>query len=503
MDKVCMYLRKSRSDEELERQYGEGETLSRHRNMLLKFAKEKSLNIIKIYEEIVSGESLICRAAMLEMLKNIENNMFDAVLVMDIDRLGRGNMQEQGLILETFKSSHTKIITPRKTYDLNDDFDEEYSEFESFMSRKELKLINRRLQRGRIRSIEEGNYIGTYPPYGYLKKDGTLIPHPEQAQVVKIVFDWYVNKNYGCSKIAEEFDKMGIKPYLSPEWNRTSISTMIKNEVYIGKLAWKKHKTSKSAVTGIETTAAMPKEDWIVVKGRHVPLIDEDLFRRANEILSGKHHVPYQIVNGVKNPMAGLVFCKVCGNRMISRPYGDKAPHLICLKKCGNKSSRLDYVEKQILFSLQEWSLEYEMNLDKKEFKTKTNEDVYRQNIETLEKGIQDLHNQKLRLHDLLEQGVYNIETFLERSTHIGSRLEQLTENIKNLKYKMSEELKTTDEHKAINELKRILETYHTAPDAMTKNSLLRLILDRVVYFKDKSQKNDQFTIITFPKLPI
>ena len=54
---------------------------------------------------------------------------------MDLDRLGRGDMKDQGIILETFKESKTKIITPRKTYDLTDEFDEEYSEFEAFMAR--------------------------------------------------------------------------------------------------------------------------------------------------------------------------------------------------------------------------------------------------------------------------------------------------------------------------------------------------------------------------------
>ncbi|MFH5796928.1 recombinase family protein, partial [Clostridium perfringens] len=78
-----------------------------------------------------------------------------------------GNMQDQGLILETLKKSKTKIITPRKTYDLTNEFDEEYSEFEAFMARKELKLITRRMQRGRIKSVEEGKFIASKPPYGY------------------------------------------------------------------------------------------------------------------------------------------------------------------------------------------------------------------------------------------------------------------------------------------------------------------------------------------------
>lgn len=159
---VALYLRKSRADEDAERR-GEGETLAKHKTALLKLAKQLKLNIIRIREEIVSGETLVHRPEMLQLLKEVESGEYDAVLVMDIDRFGRGNMQEQGLILETFRSSKTKIITPRKTYDLMDEFDEEYSEFEAFMARKELKIITRRMQGGRKRTAEEGNFIGTRP----------------------------------------------------------------------------------------------------------------------------------------------------------------------------------------------------------------------------------------------------------------------------------------------------------------------------------------------------
>lgn len=138
MDRICIYLRKSRADEELEKSIGEHETLSKHKKALLKFAKDKNLNIVEIKEEIVSGESLFFRPKMLELLKEVEDKTYTGVLVMDMQRLGRGDMKEQGVILETFKNSNTKIITPVKTYDLNNDFDEDFSEFEAFMSRKEL-----------------------------------------------------------------------------------------------------------------------------------------------------------------------------------------------------------------------------------------------------------------------------------------------------------------------------------------------------------------------------
>lgn len=249
MDKIAMYLRKSRADEEAEK-FGEGETLVKHKKILMKVAKEKGLNIIKIYEEIVSGESLVHRPEMLELLKEVEQGLYDGVLCMDMDRLGRGDMEEQGLILKTFKNSNTKIITPRKIYDLRDEFDEEYSEFEAFMARKELKIINRRLQRGRIRSVEDGNYIGTLPPYGYViaytERYRTLKPHLEQAPIVKMIFDFYTNHNMGGGKIANKLNQLGYKTYTGIDWSSYSVLNIIKNEVYTGKVQWKKKKYKKS-----------------------------------------------------------------------------------------------------------------------------------------------------------------------------------------------------------------------------------------------------------------
>ena len=198
-NKICIYLRKSRADEELEKSLGDGETLSKHRNALLKFAKEKQLNIIEIKEEIVSGDSLFFRPKMLELLKEVENNMYDGVLVMDIDRLGRGGMKDQGIILDAFKESKTKIITPLKTYDLENEMDEELTEFKTFFSRRELKTINRRMQGGRVRSVEEGNYIATNPPYGYdisfIKKSRTLKKNEFESNAVKLIFKLYIEGN--------------------------------------------------------------------------------------------------------------------------------------------------------------------------------------------------------------------------------------------------------------------------------------------------------------------
>ena len=164
----AMYLRKSRADMEAEAR-GEGETLAKHEKALTELAKRLSLSVVKQYREIVSGENIAARPQMQALLADVNDGKYDGVLVMEIERLARGDTIDQGVVAQAFKTSGTKIITPIKTYDPNNEFDEEYFEFSLFMSRREYKTIRRRMNAGRIAAVKDGNYIAPVPPFGYKK----------------------------------------------------------------------------------------------------------------------------------------------------------------------------------------------------------------------------------------------------------------------------------------------------------------------------------------------
>ena len=517
MERVCIYLRKSRADLEAEAR-GEGETLAKHKKTLLQVAEEQNLNIVKIREEIVSGENLIHRPEMLELLKEIEQGMYTAVLCMDMDRLGRGNMKEQGLILEAFQQSDTKIITPRKTYDLSNEWDEEYTEFETFMARRELKLITRRMQGGRIRSIEEGNYIGTRPPFGYMiRKDDKgryLVPHPDQAQVVKMIFEWYTHeepaKRLGTSKIANKLNTMGFVSYTGQKWKGSSVLVIIKNAVYVGRIQWKKKEEKKSAEPGkVKDTRTRPIEEWIDVKGKHESLIPMEVYKKAQEILKGKYHVPYQLENGLTNPLAGIIKCDLCGSSMIYRPYThQRHPHIMCYNRfCSNKSARFDYVEERLLEGLGEWLEQYKIQWEKHVLTGKCNSKnevaIKKKFLQSLERDCLELEKQKNRLHDLLERSIYDEETYLERSQTLIERLKNTHVAIETAKEELQQELQKEKAQKdIIPAVESLLNSYHHIEDPAQKNILLKSILEKAVYRKEKHQRNDDFTLILYPKLP-
>jgi site-specific DNA recombinase len=498
--KTAIYLRKSRADEEKERYLGQGETLSIHRKELLTVAKIKNLQIVKIYEELESGESLLRRPAMLELLKEVEDNKYDAILCMDLQRLGRGDLEEQGMILKAFKKSKTLIITPDKVYDLNNEFDEEYSEFEAFMGRKEYKMINKRLQRGVIHSVKEGNYNGTYPPYGYDiiqdKKSRTLAPNA-QADTIKMIFNWYANERVGGQIIADRLNNLGIKTNKGNRWSSNAIAAIIKNPLYIGKITWRKV-IGRYTANKKKATKKRPEEEWIVVDGKHDPIIDVDTFKTANDFLKTHIKSPLKPKQSLINSLAGIVVCGVCGYKMEYRPYTTVPyPYLICRQKCGNKSSRYEYIEAAILKELKILLDRYKTEAEQEHIsKMSTVADGLLSNLSALKRETAELYKQKDNLHDLLERGIYTTEVFLERSRIIAGKLDVaeeailLTKNQLELEYKKQNEVVNV-----IPKLENVLSSYESLPTPDHKNMALKSIIEKVIYKKAKDQKNDNFEI--------
>ncbi|PEN31277.1 recombinase family protein [Bacillus toyonensis] len=509
--KTAIYLRKSRADLEAEAR-GEGETLAKHRTTLLKIAKEMNLNVLSVREEIVSGESLVKRPEMLALLEEIEDNKYDVVLCMDMDRLGRGGMKEQGIILETFKRSNTKIMTPRKTYDLNDEWDEEYSEFEAFMARKELKIITRRMQRGRVASVEAGNYLGTHAPFGYdihrlNKRERTLTINSEEASVVRMIFDWYANEDMGANAIRSKLNDLGYKSKLGNEWNPYSILDILKNNVYIGKVTWQKRKEVKRPDAVKRSCARQDKSEWIIADGKHEPIIPESLFEQVQEKLNSRYHIPYN-TNGIKNPLAGIIKCSKCGYSMVQRYPKNRKETMDCKHRgCENKSSYTELIEKRLIEALKEWYINYKADFEKHKQDDKLKEtQVIQMNeaaLRKLDKELVDVQKQKNNLHDLLERGVYTVDMFLERSNVVSDRITEITSTMENLKKEIKTEIKKEKVKKdTIPQVEHVLDLYFKTDDPKKKNSLLKSVLEKAVYKKEKWQRLDDFELVLYPKLP-
>jgi len=517
----CIYLRKSRADLEAESR-GEGETLAKHRKALLSLARKMNVNITEIYSEIVSGESILDRPVVQQVLREVEDGRWRGVLVMEVERLARGDTIDQGIVARAFSMESTLIVTPQKTYDPNNEFDQEYFEFGLFMSRREYKTINRRLQSGRIASVKEGNYIGNTPPYGYLKKlleDGahTLEPHPEQSEIVKLVFEWYTLgaiqedgsiQRLGTGLIAKKLNNLSIPTTKNSIWTVATINGMIRNPVYAGMIRWNGRSIvkKKSAEGIVKSRPRAKQEDWILVPGKHKALVSQAVFDKAQDIMKSNSHVRAP-AGKVTNPLAGLIQCGKCGRAMIYRSYNrDIAPHIMCSNQmCDNKSAKFTHVENKILEGLSDWISRYKAKWGNKKKETRTVDvvEIKRTALAAQEKERLTLEKQKGKLHDLLEQGVYDMPTFLERSQVLAERLSENEQSILALQAEIDlEGQRAQAQQDIIPTVENVLSLYHKTESKYEQNQLLKSVLQQSVYIKEKHQKEDDFLLTLYPKLP-
>lgn len=518
MDKYVIYLRKSRTDLEAETR-GELETLARHEKTLVELAQKMKLPIEDIYKEIVSGETIAARPMMQKLLSEVEQGFWVGVLVMEIERLARGDTVDQGIVANAFKTGNTKIITPLKTYDPNNEFDEEYFEFGLFMSRREYKTINRRIQRGRVTSAKEGRFLSSVPPYGYDKvkilndKGYTLTPNEDESKVVQLIFDMY-NQGKGMTTICNELDRLCIKPKYRETWSKSTINDILDNPVYIGKIRWSYKDEKKVYVDGKIEKHRKVNDEYIYVDGIHPPIINEETFEKAKHIRKINTHTGVNKNLVLKNSLSGIVYCAKC-NSLMTRLGISKKNHYSTLKcsnrYCDNVSSPIFLVENQIINKTSEYynNLQHTINLNTAGKNDYQQLSIIEKSINTISNNITTVEKQISQTYVLLEQEVYSIEIFTKRNRELSiekSKLENEMielENEKN-KYKETYEIKKN----YLPQIISFLKSYHDMKSPTEKNKVLKLVLDKVTYLK-KTQNTrgnlnvENFEINIFPKIKL
>ena len=330
------YLRKSQADDPL---LTVEETLAKHEEILdnwtIKMFGRKSPEENK-FREVVSGETLKERPEINRLLRLVESPQYKAIKVVDPQRLSRGDMEDIGRLMKLLKLTNTLIIIPdaygrESIYDLRDERDWGHFKRELEKGNDYLEYYKKIQANGRLLSVSQGNYIGSIAPYGYRKifvKVGkkecpTLEIIPEEADVVRMIFDMYVNKDMGRTSIAYRLDELGIKPPKGEIWSPSAMKDMLENVHYIGKVKWNWRKTI-TIVEDSEIIQTRPKAkigEYLIYDGKHEAIISDELFEaaRAKQGLNPRAKKKTKI----RNPLAGLLYCQ-CGRAMSLRTYKKK-----------------------------------------------------------------------------------------------------------------------------------------------------------------------------------
>ena len=321
-------------------------------------------------------------------------------------------------------------------------------------------------------------------------------------------------KRLGVSRIVRRLNDMRIPPRKSTHWSPASIRDILINPVYIGKIRWNWRKDSKKMVDG-RVVIARPRssiDDCVLADGKHPPLIDDATFALAQEYMAQNPPHPIGERNKVKNPLSGLVVCAKCGKKMVRRPYNDRnqADTLLCADTaCDNISSALFYVEERVLQALSDWLAEYRLQWETAD-DTADNAsavNLKEKALRRLATEYDTLNKQLDNAHDLLEQGVYTTEQFLDRSRKLSERIKKNEADRSTLGADIAADKKREQGRKQIiPKVEKLLDVYDSLPSAKSKNDMLKEVLEKVVYLKTKNGRwnnaPDDFEITLYPKIP-
>lgn len=513
-DLYSLYLRKSRADLDAEAR-GEGETLARHRKTLLEMASVRGLPIGQIYEEIVSGDTIAARPQMQQLLHDLEEGKWAGVLVMDVDRLGRGDSIDQGTILKTFKYSGAKIITVYKVYDPNNEMDEEFFEFNQQIARSEYRRIKRRMWAGRIACVRDGQYMSPKPPFGYdrirLKdrKAWTLTPVPDQAEAVRLIYHLYIHgeggEHIGMDRIAQRISSMGFRTYTGKDFARSEIRTILSNPVYIGKVRWNQRMSKKSMKNGQEVVTRPRSSEYFEADGLHEPIISMDVWEAVQARLAT--NPPHKISDTrLINPFAGLMVCSICGKSIVHTPIYDRpvtGAYRCRTTRCKTSGVDVQFVERTFLEGLRKWLIEIEQ-METPQKPAAASEDPNALQRRQLTQQLTTLRNQQERLYDFLEQGIYDADTFITRNRALNERIKATEAELET--FATSSVLNREETLRRLKpRIEHVLEAWQYCNTAGEKNDLARTVVSKIIYSKTRRcyRNEDPGKYLTLDLLPV
>lgn len=501
-DEVLIYLRKSRSDDPT---LSVEEVLAKHETILNEWA-EKNLGA-KVpeenkYREVVSGETIADRPEIQKVLTRVESPRIKAILTVEVQRLSRGDLEDAGRLMKLLRYTNTIVITPQFTYNLADEYNRDIFERELKRGNEFLEYQKKIMNRGRLLSVSQGNYIASHPPYGYdrtvvmegKKKCPTLKINEEQANVVRMVFDMYVNQDMGRINICHKLDALGVKPLHSEYWSNSYLKDMLQNIHYIGKVCWNKRKTTPVVEDGeiIKKTPRSKEGEYLIYEGKHPAIISEELFYAAQEKIGRNHRA--KATTKIRNPLATLLYCQ-CGKAMTLRQYKNSdgsercAPRLACSHQvhCHTGSCLYDEMIELVCVVLKE-------NIE--DFKVKAKADdteavkLHEVLIKTLENKLQALNAKELAQWDAQADpdpaNRMPAEIFRQLNEKLQAEKAEVQQALENAYTTMPTPVDYEEKILKLSDALNALKEPDT--EVAVKNRLLKACIERITYNREKPE---------------
>ena len=478
-----MYLRKSRQDDPLQTV---ADVLAKHEQILQEYARKEFGGAIPeedIYREVVSGESIDDREEIKKVLARIEDPQVAGVLVVEPSRISRGDLADCARVISAFRFSNTLVGTPMMTYDLTKKMERKFFQDELMRGNDYLEYTKEILLRGRIAAVKRGCYIGRLAPYGYEKimrgDDPTLEINPAEADVVRLIFNLYTNEGLTPHRIAQRLNSMNVPAPRGEIWKKDTIRHMVRNKHYIGKVFFNKIKNTPVLENGVVVIRRLtqPDEDVIIADGLHDPILDMETWQRAQELVARNPRVKH--THALKNPLSGMLVCEKCGRAMYIHPYKSATDRY----ECRTQPRCYKSVQAPLLIDAVIYALEHS-ELPALKMKVKNDDGnarkIQERQLERLEDEMKGYSDQRERLFDFLETGVYSADMFEERMAKLQEKIDTCREAIYKTRATMPKSVNYAERVVSLEQAIAALKDPEATPEE--KNKIAKAIIDRIEY---------------------
>ncbi len=390
------------------------------------------------------------------MINDIEAGKINCVIFKDNSRLGR-NYPELGRLMEDyFPQKGVRIISVLNYIDSLKDpngYSSAMVSFSNIMNDDYIRQLSIKIKSTFAMKRECGEFLGNQAPYGYVKSPEDrhkLIVDPEAAETVRLIFDWYVN-GMSASRIVKQLNALEIMPpsvYKTSKgckgfdqhssggikrnvWALTTVSSILRDEVYIGNLVQGKY---KSASYRTKKMVPADKRDWTVVEGTHEAIISDEVFTIVHDRLARQPRIRKN--QQTSYALSGFIKCAHCGGRM-NRNVSHGIARFRCMtriyapEKCQCPTIRESVLEEVVLKAVQEQIQEL---VDAKTVIDRAREgrignfsmNEYHLALSRAERERERLENAKFHLYDNLEKGIIDQDEYIRfKEKYIAEIAEQ------------------------------------------------------------------------------
>ena len=311
----------------------DGYSLDAQKDKLRKYAEYQEMSIVGEYsDEGKSGKSVEGRPQFKQMLADVESGKdnVDYVLVFKLSRFGR-NAADVLSSLQKMQDYGVNLICVEDGIDSSKDVGKLMISVLSAVAEIERENILVQTMEDRRQKAREGRWNGGFAPYGYQLVNGELIIAEDEAEIIRIIYDKFVNTTMGMAAIAAFLNNSGYKKKLRQNNTIEGFSTsfvkgVLDNPIYCGKLAFGRRKNEKIPGTKNEYHIVKQK-DYLLSDGVHEAIISEEMWNQAHRkrqetgVLQVKtHSLEHEHI------LSGIIKCPVCGSGMYGNVNRKKHP---------------------------------------------------------------------------------------------------------------------------------------------------------------------------------